>query len=226
MREDGQSVIALTGLAATYSIERGDPADHLTPEQLAEHERVVNRALKLAPDDSTALMLWGNMQLMNGRVELALPALEKANRLVPSYSNGYLLVAQALLMLGRTDEVQATADRVVDLGASDARRVSGAYDVAAQAALMLGDDARGYDLARRGVATLPSSAYAHGTLAAADALTGRHEEAATELSALLKLWPTATVADYDHLRRSTHPIYLLQRARLYEGLRKAGLPER
>ena len=39
------------------------------------------------------------------------------------------------------------------------------------------------------------------------------------------LWPNATVARYDDSRRSTHPIYLAQRERLYAGLRKAGLPQ-
>ena len=46
------------------------------------------------------------------------------------------------------------------------------------------------------------------------------------MAAFLKLWPTVTLARYDESRPSTHPVYLAQRVRLYEGLRKAGLPER
>jgi hypothetical protein len=34
----------------------------------------------------------------------------------------------------------------------------------------------------------------------------------------------ATVASYDEYRPSAFPAFLAQRARLYEGLRKAGLP--
>ena len=41
---------------------------------------------------------------------------------------------------------------------------------------------------------------------------------------LLRLWPAATVAHFDDLRPSNHPLYLERRTRLYEGLRLAGLP--
>ena len=47
----------------------------------------------------------------------------------------YVLMAQAKLMLGRTEEIQALADRAVELGAGDPRRVSIAYTLAAEAAL-------------------------------------------------------------------------------------------
>ena len=56
--------------------------------------------------------------------------------------------------------------------------------------------------------------------------SGPSERARAGMAAFLKLWPTMTVARYDESRPSTHPVYLAQRARLYEGLRKAGLPER
>lgn len=46
------------------------------------------------------------------------------------------------------------------------------------------------------------------------------------MAELLRLRPTATVAGCDGLRPSTEPTYLAQRQRWYEGLRKAGLPER
>ena len=91
---------------------------------------------------------------------------------------------------------------------------------------MRGDDESARDLARRGIAALPSNAFAHATLAAVDALGGRADEAAAALAVFLKLWPEATVARYDDSRRSTHPIFVAQRERLYEGLRKAGLPQR
>jgi DNA-binding winged helix-turn-helix (wHTH) protein/TolB-like protein/tetratricopeptide (TPR) repeat protein len=225
LRADPESVIALNGLAATYQGERSEPGNRVSADQVLEHERAVERARDLAPEDSTALMLWGNMQILRGRADLALPAFEKASRLVPSYPNGYVLMAQAKLMLGRTDEIQALADRAVELGAGDARRVSIAYTLAAEAALMRGDDERAYDMARRGVAAQPSNLNAIGALAALDALAGRQRESAEGMASLRRIWPTATVARYDELRPSNHPAYREKRARLYEGLRRAGLPE-
>lgn len=224
-RDDPRSAIALTGLSATYLTERADPMSRVAPEQIAEHERVTDMAIKLAPDNDTALVQWGNMQIMRGRPDLALPAFEKANRLVPSQPSYYVSIAIARLLLGRADEVQALVDRAVVLGAGDARRVGPAYAIAAEAALMCGEDERARDLAHRAIAELPSNARAHATLAAIDALAGRHEAAAAEMAAFRDLWPTATLARYDELRRSTHPVYLSTRERLYEGLRKAGLSE-
>jgi DNA-binding winged helix-turn-helix (wHTH) protein/TolB-like protein/Tfp pilus assembly protein PilF len=226
LRADPSSVIATNGLAASYANERGDPTARMTPEQIAAFERVTEAAHRLAPDDSTALMLWGNMQNTRGRPDLALPALEKAARLVPSYPNGHVLLAHTLLLLGRTDEVQAHADRAVQRGAGDARRTSSAYSISAEAALMRGEDERARDLARRAIAEFPSTARAHATLAAIEALAGRDGPAAEAMAAYRKLRPTGTLASYDALFASTQPAYLAQRVRLYEGLRKAGMPER
>ena len=224
LRQDGESVIALNGLGATYRVERADPARQLTKAQIATHREVVDRARRLAPEDSTALILWGSLQIVEGRPDLALPALEKASRLVPSYPLAHVLIAESLLLLGRFDEVRAHADRAVAMSVGDARRESSAYGIAAEAALMLGDDKLAHELARNAVAAFPDNLFAHATLAAIEALAGRQDLAAVELAALLRLWPGATVVHFDDLRRSAHPVYLKHRARLYEGLRLAGLP--
>jgi DNA-binding winged helix-turn-helix (wHTH) protein/TolB-like protein/tetratricopeptide (TPR) repeat protein len=224
LRQDGESVIALNGLGATYGIERSDPTRRLTTAQIATHQEVVERARRLAPDDSTALLLWGSMLVIQGRPDLALPALEKASRLVPSYPNGHLLIAQSLLLLGRLEEVQARADRAIAMSASDPRRESSGYGIAAEAALMLGRDEQARGLARHAIAAFPDNVYARATLASIEALAGRRDIAAAEVSALLRLWPGATVGHLDDLRHSSHPVYLAQRERFYEGLRLAGLP--
>lgn len=226
LREDPDSLIALHGLATSYGHQRTDPTAGLTAAQWAEHERVVDRILKLAPEGSTGLMMWGSLRMARGRADLALPAFEKASLLVPSYPYGYVLIGRAKLLLGRTAEVQAHADHAIRLGAGDPRRVSAAFLLAAEAALMLGEDERAYDLASHSVAAQPSNPQGHATLAAIDALHGRSDRAASEMAIFLKLWPTATVAGYDTLQPSTHAVYLAQRERLYEGLRMAGLSPR
>jgi len=221
---DDESVVALNGLAATYQSERADPARHLTKAQIATHRALVDRARRLAPDDSTALLLWGILQIMEGRPDLALPALEKASHLVPSYPMGHVLIAQSLLLLGRLDEVQERADRAIARSTGDPRRESSAYAIAAEAALMLGQEERARELARHAVAAFPDNLYAHATLASIEALGGRQDLAAIELAALLRLWPRATITHFDDLRRSSNLAYVERRARLYEGLRLAGLP--
>lgn len=222
-RVDPESIIALNGLAATYLIERAERYP-LTASDITESERLIDLARSLAPNDGTALLSWSNLQLLKGRPELALPALEKASRLVPSYAAGPLFIAQALLMLGRIDEVEPYADRAIRLAARDPPKLSAAYLVAAEAALMRGDDERARDLARRAVAARPANAPAQAVLAAVDALAGRDEQARAAMATFLSLAPGMTVARYDELRPSSHPAFIAQRERLYQGLRIAGLP--
>jgi len=222
-RIDPESIIALDGLAATYVIERSERYPQ-TAREIAESERLVDLARALAPNDGTALLTWSNLQLMNGRPELALPALEKVARLAPSHAAGPLYTAQAMLMLGRIDDVEPYADRALRLAARDPPKLSAAYLVAAEAALMRGDDERARDLARRAVAARPANASAHAVLAAVDALAGRGPEARAAMATFLSLAPGMTVARYDELRPSSHPAFIAQRERLYQGLRIAGLP--
>ncbi|MEO8924661.1 MAG: winged helix-turn-helix domain-containing protein [Caldimonas sp.] len=225
LKDDPDSVLALSGLGISYLREGGNPRIRLSAAQLAEEASVIERARRLAPDDAGVLLAWASLQLSRGRADLALPAIEKANLLVSSYANGNVLLAEALLQLGRTDEVAAATERAIALGAGDARRVSRAYSDAAEAALMRGENERAYDLARRGVSELPTNMYAHGALAAAAALSGRDDEARQEIAVFLSLWPEATIARYDDQRRSTVPAYAVQRERLYAGLRLGGLAE-
>lgn len=62
-------------------------------------------------------------------------------------------------------------------------------------------------------------------LVGAHALTGRANDASAALQTLLSIKPDATVSTFRHISRSTNPEFLVQRERLYEGLRRAGLPE-
>ena len=226
LASDPESVLALAGLASTFEMERSDRNLRVMAEQVAEHERIVERARRLAPDDGTTLMLWSAVQTLHGRPDLALPALDKVVRIIPSYPRAHLLRGRVLLMLGRAEEVRAETDRVLQLEQNLPRNRGRAFALAAEAALMLGRNEEAYELARRSVAEFPFDFEGRGVLAAVDALAGRGVEAKVDLAELLKLWPSATVARYDDPYPSTQPVYLAQRQRLYEGLRKAGLPDR
>jgi len=222
---DPTSVGALIGLAASYTMAR-TRRKPWTAQEWAEAERHIELANRLAPSNSTSAQLWGDLQLAKGRADLALPAFERSIRVDPSFVNGYLSRARALLLLGRTDEVQAEIDRGLPLGIAnqDWPRVSRGYALASEAALMRGEDGQAYEFARKAVAARPSEALPHGLMAAVDALAGRKEVAAAEMAAFRELWPEATVAHFDDFYPSDNPTFLAQRERLYDGLRKAGLP--
>jgi DNA-binding winged-HTH domains len=223
LRVDPRSVIALNGLATSYAVELRDPHGALTPQQVARYEKLAESTRELAPDDPTALLVWGSMQIWRGRSDLAIPALEKSIRIVPSYPYSYVLLARAKLLTGHPEEVQALADQAIARGEGDPKRISAAYLVAAEAAVLLGDDARARSFAKNSIAELPSNADARAVLAAVDAISGEKDKAASELADLRKQRPDASLAGYALSRRSDNPTYLAQSARLYAGLREAGL---
>ena len=131
-----------------------------------------------------------------------------------------------MLLLGRTSEVQAEADRAAALAHANPRIVGRAYRHAAEAALMRGDDALALELARRGIVQAPSNPYLHAALAAAEAKAGNGERAAGEVAEMRRLWPNATIEGYDERQPSTEPSFTAQRQRFYAALRQAGLPQR
>ena len=73
----------------------------------------------------------------------------------------------------------------------------------------------------------PNYSLAHLCLAAAHGMQGRVDEASAALANYLRTDPsTRTISELQLLRPSKNPTYLAQSERLYEGLRKAGMPER
>jgi DNA-binding winged helix-turn-helix (wHTH) protein/tetratricopeptide (TPR) repeat protein len=230
LREDPESTRALTGLVAAY-VTGQSMGMQLTADETAEFARSLDRMMKFAPDDPNSASLWADLQLQKGRPDLALPAMEKAIRLTPNFANGYLMLGQALLRVGRLDEAQAEIEHAVRLASfgHDDRRTSTANMVLAEIAIARGDDKRAAELARRAIATRPSgygSARYYAVLAAAEALSGHTSDAAADMAVVRERDPATTVANFDAARPSTHPAFLAQRARLYEGLRDAGMPPR
>jgi len=62
-------------------------------------------------------------------------------------------------------------------------------------------------------------------LAAALAQLGHMPEASEAAAAGRRLDPNFTVARFREGARSSNPVYLQQREHIYEGMRKAGVPE-
>jgi DNA-binding winged helix-turn-helix (wHTH) protein/TolB-like protein len=230
LRQDPGSLVALLGLSAAF-VSTKSMRLPLTPEEAAESERVLDRLMKTAPNDSTAALLWADLQLQEGRPDLALPSIEKAVRLTPQYANGHLMLATALIRVGRLEDAAPALDRAVRLATlgNDLRRASTAYATAAEIAIAQGDDLRAADLARQAIAIRPSGvrgATPYAILAAAQALSGRVAEAGADMAVFRQRAPRMSVATFDAGRPSRHPAFVEQRARLYRGLRLAGLPDR
>ncbi|SFN01223.1 tetratricopeptide repeat protein [Variovorax sp. OV329] len=226
LRVDPSSVIALTGLGAALMAERFGNSGEPTPADLAESERVAERALAIDPNNSVSLINWGNVQLFRGHPDLALPMYERAVQRAPSNPNTHLRYANALMLMGRTADMQSSIDQALRIGHRDPRIVAAAYYTGAQAAFALGDDTRAYALARRSLAERPNYGPAYGMLASIDALHGRTDEAAMNMAEHRRLMPYNTIARHITNNPSGADSYMASRSRMCEGLRTAGLPER
>jgi adenylate cyclase len=77
----------------------------------------------------------------------------------------------------------------------------------------------------KGLVGAPENPYSLVHLAAAYAWTGHDKEAKEAVAQLQKVYPGFTVQTYAGIHFSDDPTFNAQRARIVEGLRKAGLPE-
>ena len=93
---------------------------------------------------------------------------------------------------------------------------------------MLGQDERAVACLRQAVANNPDFPTPLAYLAAMLALVGKDAEAGETLKRYISLpnTKTKTIAGWRNMGLSDHPAYLALRARINEGLRRAGMPER
>jgi tetratricopeptide (TPR) repeat protein len=89
----------------------------------------------------------------------------------------------------------------------------------------LGRDEEALVRLNRSIELNPNSPATQFCLATTLAHLGRLEEAREAAHACLKLNPSFTIARFLSHTSSHNPAYLAGRERMYEGLRKAGLPE-
>jgi adenylate cyclase len=160
------------------------------------------------------------------RAEEAMIEAERSIRLNPAFIPPYLPLCQAHLMLGLPEKTIEYA--------STARRLSPPdpylyvfYAQEGLAHVMLRQDDRAIACLRQAVANNPRFPAPVAYLTAVLALTGQDAEARETLRQYLMLSGTKarTIAPWRAMAYSDDPAYLAFRERIYEGLRKAGMPE-
>ncbi len=112
------------------------------------------------------------------------------------------------------------------LSPKDQTRVAYAHLIAGVAQFHLGHDEASYAEMEKMVVADPRVGFAYQWMAAIDALHGRDAKAYENLERYKQLIPIHTISGLKATERSKNPVFLAQRERFYDGLRKAGLPER
>jgi TolB-like protein len=199
-----------------------DPnADH--DRNVREMDESTARAINLDPTDPVAWFYRTVALIFLGRWDAALEASAIVLKLDPDDPSSYVNQAWVMNMMGRPGEALKLMERAFAMNPTDLgytmRVACEVHLLAGQAeqAIAACEKARGSD----------TYWWINGSLAAAYANNGDVEKAAAAKGEVLRIAPGYTIAQLRAKRYSDHPEYQrLAEKYLYEGLRKAGIPER
>jgi TolB-like protein/class 3 adenylate cyclase/Flp pilus assembly protein TadD len=217
----------LDALIGTGQVDATLGAAHLTDDRvksLAEAEATLTKALILAPNNAIAHEFMGLVQFQTKRATQAISELERSLGLNPNLADARAHIGNAKLFDGRGEETEREVNEALRLSPRDNwawlwMHFSGA------AKMHLGADEDAVTWFRRAIELNPNFALMHFFLAAALANLGKLEEARAETQAGLALDPTFTIRRFRLGPESDNPVFLRQRERLIDGMRKAGVPE-
>jgi Flp pilus assembly protein TadD len=130
----------------------------------------------------------------------------------------------AKLMLGRAGETEGYLQQALNLSPRDPLAFNWMF-IDGMAKIHLGAYEEAVRRLSQSVAAKPDFAGAHFFLAAALSQLGQIDEARAEVRVGLVLDPTATLMRFRDIVVSDNPIFLKHHQNIYEGLRKAGVPE-
>jgi adenylate cyclase len=226
LRLDPSNVAALSVLSLQASGRVSGVASSDRPADIARAVDLAARALASDPSSPDAHYAEGSALQVQKRFDEAKGEYEGAIALNPSQMGAYSGLTLADYFTGEPEAIIALVDKALRLSPLDSQRAPW-FVSAGLAMIMLHRDEEAVDWLRRAVAVNPKILVPRVWLAAALALAGHDAEARDALQQYMSM-PEArvkTIAAFKEQRNSNNPIYLATRERIYEGLRKAGMPE-
>jgi TolB-like protein/DNA-binding winged helix-turn-helix (wHTH) protein/tetratricopeptide (TPR) repeat protein len=183
------------------------------------------QVLRLRPDDAAAHSHFGAVCVVTGRIDRGVSECERALAIDRNHAHANFWIGIAKYLVGRLDETEAHIAEALRLSPRD-KKVGMWLQIAGFAKLGAGRDEEAIRWFGRSIEANPNLPMSHFLLAAASARLGRIGEAHDAMRAGLELNPSFTIARFKSQTFSDNPVYLACRERMYEGLRKAGIPER
>ena len=220
---DPRNVEALVGMAS-MDAQRG--AYFLADDraaQLAAAEANLTKALSLVPNHPMAHCLLGHVQIFSNRAAQGTAQCERALTFDRNLAVAHGLIGAAKYFNGRAEETEAHVREALRLSPRDTGSYAWLHWVG-NAKSQLGADEEAVAWFRRGIDANRNFAAGHFFLASALALLGQIDEARAAAQAGLALDPTFTIRRFRAGVSSDHPAYLAGRERMYDGVRKAGVP--
>jgi class 3 adenylate cyclase/TolB-like protein len=223
------NVDGLAGVAATLIFEflngyyetGGD-------KRLRRAELLLDRALAIEPRHVTALKAKAALRRAQGKFDDAIATAEAVIMENPGEPWAYKEIGLSTLYLGRPEQALEWFAKAERIGPRDPGRWTW-LDGRGHALILLGRDEEAIRSLISGLDANPRNASSRAFLAAAYALLGRSDEARAALDAYDQERPGTRISSFRRFApvplALTSPAYQQQRARLNEGLRKAGMPE-
>lgn len=192
--------------------------------RLAAAEAAATKALALAPNHALAHYVLGAAHIFTNRAAQGIAESEHALALDRNLAVAHVVIGVAKMLIGHAAETDAHILDALRLSPRDNLAYVWMF-TAGVAKLHLGGDEEAVAWLRRSIEANRNFPSAHFHFAAALGQLGRLEEAGQAARAGIALDPTFTVRRYPESAYSNHPIYLGQRERVIDGMRKAGVPE-
>jgi TolB-like protein/class 3 adenylate cyclase/cytochrome c-type biogenesis protein CcmH/NrfG len=221
---DPENIEALVGIAEVHNaivvaFMTDDPSPHI-----AAAEAALTKVLAVAPNHAEAHASLGRTLMFSNRAARGIAQCEQALALNPNLANAHASIGIAKYFVGRGSETQTHVCEALRLSPRD----TFAHVWMANAGVVkftLGSDEEAVTWLQRAVEVNPNYPFTHFWVASALAHLGRVNDARLAVQAGLTLDPTFTVSRFRAGALSSNPVYLARRERIYEGMRKAGVPE-
>ena len=223
---DAENVEALIGSARADVVEGVNLFVSDPMAAFAAAEAKLTRALSSVPDHARAHWLLGFVDILTKRAAQGIAECEHALALDRNLAHAHATIGLGRLCIGRADETEAHIAEALRLSPRDTTSYLWMY-VAGMAKNHLCLYEQAVAWFRRVIEANRNHPPAYFSLAAALAHLGRLDEARSAVKAGLALNPTFTLSRARALwaARSDDPTYLAQLEPVFDGMRKAGLPE-
>jgi TolB-like protein len=221
---DPANVDALAGIAQVeanfaISLSTDDKA-----ARFAAAEAAATRALSLAPDHALAHLTLGMVLGFTNRAAHGIDEYERALALDRNMAGAHALIGQNKLFIGRAEETEGHVLEALRLSPRDAWAHVWLL-TAGFAACLLGRNEEAASWFRRSIEANRNFALSHFIYGTTLANIGRMGEARSEVATGLSLDPHFSIKNFQSAIQSDNRVFLTQRARIIDDMRRAGIPE-
>ena len=223
---ESDNVDALVGSALADAVEGADLFVTNPTAAFAAAEAKLAKALSSVPDHARGHMLLGLVDIWTNRAADGIAECEHALALDRNLAHAHSLIGLGKIYIGRAEETEAHIAHALRLSPRDTL-ANDWMTSAGSAQLHLGRYEQAVAWCRRAIEANRDYSLPYFQLATALALLGRLDEGRSAVRAGLVLNPDFAITGARALwtAMSDNPTYLAQLDAVFEGLRKAGVPE-